>query len=177
MKKTLLTNLMLLTVIALFALSFATAVKADPVSKDLYAGSPHYYGEPGPKDPSWYYAHRTYVGWVRVWNDGDNLYVRYRTTDVGMDETHVAVAEAFKDIPQTKSGNPKVGRFPYKHEGLDGVYTDLYTIPLEWDVGTKLVIAAHTALDNGETAWADYGGPDAYFPGGNWATYFTYTVQ
>jgi len=169
--------LMLLMAITLFSVA-AVPVKADPITQDLYAGSPHYYGEPGPKDPSWYYAHRMRVGWVRVWNDGDNLYVRYTTLDVGMDETHVAVAEAFEDIPQTKSGNPKVGQFPYKHEGLGGAMTDLYTIPLgDWGPGTELVIAAHAALCNGETAWADCGGPDAYFPGNNWATYFTYIVQ
>jgi len=96
-----------------------------------------------------------------------------------MDETHVAVAGAFGDIPQTKSGNPKVGRFPYKHEGLGGVMTDLYTIPLSdfEPITGPLVIAAHAALVDGETAWANCGGPDAFFPGGNWATYFHYTVQ
>lgn len=172
--------LILLTVTALFAMSVTPALahtEGDPLEKTLYAGSPHYYGEPGPKDPSWYFAHRTPVGSVFVWNDGDNLYVTYSTTGVGMHETHLAVAEFFEDIPQTKSGNPKVGRFSYKHEGLGGATTDPYVIPLEWDAGTELVIAAQADLCNGETAWADCGGPDAYFPGNNWATFFYYTVQ
>ena len=172
--------LMLLTVTALFAMSVTPALahnEGDPHEAPLYAGSPHYRYEPGPHyDTDWWEEHRMRVGIVSVWNDGDNLYVTYITW-VGMHETHLAVVEAFEDIPQTKSGNPKVGRFPYKHEGLGGATTDPYVIPLEWDVGTELVIAAHAALCNGETAWADCGGPDAYFPGGNWATFFYYTVQ
>jgi len=153
--------LMLLTVTALFAMSVTPALAhtdSDPLWKPLYAGSPHYYGEPGPKDPSWYFAHRTEVGGVRVWNDGDNLYVDYYTWVLGMDETHLAVAIEPSvdvngdgeinildaDIPQTKSGNPKVGKFPYKYEGLGGAMIVMYT---------------------------------AYFVGNNWATFFTYTVQ
>ena len=170
---------MLLTVIALFVMSVTPALahtEMDPLRQTLFAGSPHYYGEPGPKDPSWYYAHRTPVGEVSVWNDGDNLYVTYSTT-VGMHETHLAVAEDFEDIPQTKKGNPKVGHFPYKNEDVGGALTDPYVIPLEWDAGTELIIAAHAELCNGETAWANCGGPDAYFPGNNWATFFYYTVQ
>ena len=173
--------LMLLTVTALFAMSVTPALahtEGDPFWAPLMAGSPHYYGEPGPKDPSWYWAHLTYVGSVFVWNDGDNLYVRYYTYAGGMDETHLAVAEVFADIPQTKTGNPKVGQFPYKNEDVGGATTDMYTIPLgDWELGDTLVIAAHAALCNGETAWADCGGPDAQFPGSSWATYFTYIVQ
>lgn len=175
--------LMLLTVTALFAMSITPALAHDelnPQRQPLFAGSPHYFDEPGPKDPSWYYAHRTKVGVVEVWNDGNTLYVTYDTTlsGIGMSETHLAVAEAFEDIPKTNKGNPKVGRFPYKHEGLSGAMTDMYPISLgDWGPDTDLIIAAHAALCNGETAWADCGGPGAYFPGNNWATYFTYTVQ
>ncbi len=176
--------LMLLTVTALFAMSVTPALahtEGDPMVKPLFAGSPHYYGEPGPKDPSWWWDHKTEVGSVFVWNDGDNLYVMYDTS-VGMNETHLAVAEAFEDIPMGAKGNPKVGKFPYKNEDLGGATEDLYEIPLEWDVGTELVIAAHAELVNGETAWADCGGDDAFFPGpglsgGNWATFLRYTVQ
>jgi len=174
------TWLMLLTVTALFATSVTPALahtEADPQWNPLCAGSPHYYGEPGPKDPSWYWDHVTYVGGIFVWNDNENLYIKYWARDAGMDETHLAVVNDTTLFPMTKSGNPKVGRFPYKHEDLGGATYDLYTIALEWDVDTLLFIAAHAALDNGETAWADCGGGDAYFRGGNWATYFNYTIQ
>ena len=175
MKKT---WLMLLTAVALLAATVTPTLahtEADPYEAPLYAGSPHYYGEPGPKDLSWYLAHRNEVGSVFVWNDAENLYVTYSTA-VGMTETHLAVAIELEDIPQTRKGNPKVGRFPHKHEGLGGAITDPYTIPLDGLSG-EIIIAAHAVLVGGETAWADCGGPDAYFPGNNWATYFTYTVQ
>jgi len=174
--------LMLLTVSVLFTINVTPTLahtEGDPYKAPFCAGSPHYYGEPGPKDPNWYWDHVTYVGSIWVWNDGENLYVRYKTWYVGMDETHLAVVKDFADIPQTNSGNPKVGKFPYKHEGLGGAMSDLYTIPLSAfePITSPLVIAAHAALDNGETAWADCGGPGAFFPGGNWATFFYYTVQ
>ena len=192
---------MLLTAMIIVTFSVATApVKADEVWKPLFGGSPHYYGDPGPKDPDWYFEHRTRVGDVHVWNDGDSLYVTYYAYIWDcwvLTETHVAVAMfptmdengdgeiniLDADIPQTKKGNPKVGRFPYKHEGLGGVASDPYTIPLgSWGSGTTLIIAAHAVVENPcldieETAWTDCGGDDAYFRGNNWATYFTYTVQ
>ena len=179
--------LMLLMAITLFSVA-AAPVKADRIWRALYAGSPHYYGEVGDSkytdgelDGSWYKAHRTEVGTVSVWNNETHLFVKYSITysDIGMHETHLAVAGSFEDIPQTKSHNPKVGRFPYKHEDLGRATTDTYVIPLSdfEPITGPLVIAAHAALCNGETAWADCGGADAYFPGGNWATFFYYTVQ
>lgn len=178
---------MLLTVITLFTFSVTPVLahtEADPQSNPLFAGSPHYGTD------KW---NPMKVGEVHVWNDGDNLYVTYNTTysGIGMHETHLAVAIKPSedvngdgeinildaDIPQTKKGNPKVGRFLHKHEGLGPATIDPYVIPLEWDVGTELWIAAHAALCNGETAWADCGGDDAYFRGGNWATWFWYIVQ
>jgi len=173
--------LMLLTVTALFAMSVTPALahtEGDPFLAPLCAGSPHYYGEPGPKDPSWYWAHRMVVGEVSVWNNETHLFVMYNTTDsgIGIHETHLAVVTDPDDFPMTKKGNPKVGQFPFKHEGLSG-WTDMYTIPHDFDAGTPLFIAAHAALCNEETAWADCGGSDAYFPGGNWATWFRYSVQ
>ncbi len=176
--------LMLLIVMTLFTFSVATSpVRADEVWQPLFAGSPHYYSD-------WWWMNKMLVGWVHVWNDCDYLYVEY-ITEGGWEltETHVAVATSFEDIPQTKKGNPKVGHFPYKmtHDPPVTLYT--YEIELEWTAGTKLYIAAHAVVqkligyDNcdpiyqEETAWANCGGPDAYFPGNNWATYFTYHVQ
>jgi hypothetical protein len=157
--------LMLLTVLTLFTFGAATAtVRADPVWKTLYAG----------KDIN--------VGGVRIWNDADNLYVMYSTLGTGWEitETHLAVNTSIADIPQTKTGNPKVGHFPYQMTHDPPVERYTYTIPLEWAAGTKLYIAAHAVVQNGcqeETAWADCEGPTAVFPGRNWATYVTYTVQ
>jgi len=190
---------MLLMAMALLTITAAIVpVKADLIRKPLVAGTPHYYGEPGPKEGDWYFEHRITVGGVHVWNDGDSLFVTYYVWDCWvLTETHVAVAMfptmdsngdgeiniLDADIPQTKKGNPKVGHFPYRHEGLGGVASDPYTIPLgSWGPGTTLIIAAHAVVENPcldieETAWTDCGGDDAFFRGSNWATYFTYTVQ
>jgi hypothetical protein len=117
------------------------------------------------------------AGTVRVWNDENNLYVRYVTTgDWKLEQTHVAVAESLDGIPQTRQGNPIPGRFPYQaaHDPLATEFT--YTIPLA-GLPDSVLVAAHASLvavDRGgrvlcrETGWAD--GED--FPGKNWATYF-----
>ena len=181
---------MLITALAALTITpvFAHTQEA-PMKKTFNAGSPHYYGEPGPKDPDWYYDHLTKVGEVQVWNDGTNLHITYDTNTWEVSgwtlrETHLAIADDFEGIPQTHSGNPKVGKFPYKHEDLGGVELDEYVIPLTdlgLTVGDQIVIAAHGVVmgpcGQEETAWADCGGPDAFFPGGNWATFFTYVIQ
>lgn len=195
MKRTWLMLLTIMTAFAAVVTSTLAHTEADPFTVPLCAGSPHYYGEPGPKDPSWYWDHVTYVGGVSAWNDADSLYVTYGTPSERMHETHLAVAMwptsdanndgvidiMDSDIPQTKKGNPKVGHFPYSHEKLGCVDFDPYGPISLSDLGAgpgdTLIIAAHAAMCNGETAWADCGGPDAYFRGNNWATYFTYVVQ
>jgi hypothetical protein len=126
------------------------------------------------------------VGYVEVWNDDDFLYVTYHVYygDWQLVETHVAVADSLAGIPQTNSGNPKVGNFPYSDPAGD------YEIPLTWGPDTTLFIATHAVVYSPscgqETAWplryCDGGnwasGPPLYpFPGKSWATYFTYTVQ
>ncbi|GEM_PF-3352109 len=89
------------------------------------------------------------AGTVSVWNDGDNLFVKFETSAGWvMTETHLAVATDPNDIPQ-KNGNPIPGRFTYKHEDLGGVTEDPYTIPLS-EIGAgpdgTVYIAAHAAL-------------------------------
>ena len=164
--------LMLLTAMTLFVFN-AASVKASQGYHDLYAGSPHPYTDKW--DPM-------QVGGVVVSNDGYHLYVRYTMWgfDWELTETHVAVATSLAGIPQTKSGNPKVGHFPYAMMHKPPVTAYTYEIDLVWTAGTELVIAAHAVVQNGcreETAWADCEGPEFQFPGNNWATYINYTVQ
>jgi hypothetical protein len=125
-----------------------------------------------------------WAGWVLVWNDAENLYVKFLGWEVNcLGETHVHVATSLDGIPQ-RNGNPTPGQFDY---GMDhGCTTRMYThvIPLgDTGVGTELIIAAH-AVVNGpglydETAWGVYcGHVDQYsFPGKKWATYIEYTIQ
>jgi hypothetical protein len=126
------------------------------------------------------------VGYVLVYNDLDHLYIKY-VTEGGwyMTETHLHVADALADIPQTKNGNPIPGHFDYATDHDPAVQEFEYVIPWseDWTPGTTLHIAAHASVQmlvghdshgdpvyHTETAWGD--GLD--FPGHNWATYFEY---
>ena len=125
------------------------------------------------------------VGTVTVENDGVELCVRYETSgDWTLVETHLDIRVTPGDIPQTKQGNPKVGKFAYKHERLGGVTVDEYCFLLDdlgYTAGTDLFIAAHAVVERvvdgspvqGETAWGE--GPQ--FPGNNWAMYLGHQVQ
>jgi hypothetical protein len=76
----------------------------------------------GVDDNAWglYAGKNTQIGWVRVNITPSTVTVRFETFDGWlMTETHLAVvtaAQGWEKIPQTKSGNPKVGNFL----GLDG---------------------------------------------------------
>lgn len=99
------------------------------------------------------------VGDVLVWNDGDYLYVKYVVTDGDwcLTETHLEVATALEDIPQV-NGNPPPGQFTYSGaHNCVGTYT--YAIPIGWDPGTRLLIAAHGVVHTG-----GMGGIDAMLP-------------
>lgn len=89
------------------------------------------------------------VGDVKVWNDGEHLYVEYVVTDGDwcITKTHLEVATALEDIPQVK-GNPVPGHFTYEgeHDCVAGV---TYKIPLTWGPGTELLIAAHGVVQTG----------------------------
>ena len=127
------------------------------------------------------------VGVVIVTNDAQFVYVEYTTWEPWvLVETHVAVADSLEGIPQTKTGNPKVGQFAYT--------IDSWVDRSSWSDGTILYIAAHAEVwklnescevyQEGtlgencevvqeETAW----GKGHPFPGNNWAMYFNHTVQ
>jgi len=97
------------------------------------------------------------VGDVLVWNDEDNLYVKYLITDPDwcITETHLHVAASFEDIPQTKKNNPIPGQFNYKEEH-DCVTEYTYTIPLTWEPCTEFYIAAHAEVIKYGTVCVDF---------------------
>lgn len=93
------------------------------------------------------------VGEVLVWDDGENLYVKYVVDSPWLlYETHLAIGTSLDDIPTNNAGNPKVGNFPYGDDELDGESSYQECIPLE-DIlgendpcGQELVIAAHAVV-------------------------------
>jgi hypothetical protein len=126
------------------------------------------------------------VGTVTVYNDQDMLYMSIQTTgNWVLTETHVAVAPTLEGIPQTGSGNPKVGQFLLSATHNPPITTFVHHISLTdygYQIGQTLFVAVHAKVNrldaNGhvvqtETAWAD--GLD--FPGANWATYLAFDVQ
>jgi hypothetical protein len=127
----------------------------------------------------------TDAGDVLVWNDTNNLYVRY-VTEGGwcITEMHLDVAASLEDIPQ-KNGNPIPGHFEYSKSSRSCVQEETFTIPInpDWFNSCSLYIAAHAVVRNSgqngngkgrtETAW----GAGSDFPGKNWATYFNYNLQ
>jgi hypothetical protein len=107
------------------------------------------------------------------------------TGDWVLNEAHAFVGESVSDIPQTKNGTFKNGKFPYKAEDLNTTYY-AFTIPVTDIVGSvdelcdnTLVVAAHAVVsrdlggDAGvqeETAWGD---GTQMRDDRNWASYFT----
>ncbi|MBA7575496.1 hypothetical protein ES708_17326 [subsurface metagenome] len=126
------------------------------------------------------------VGDMKVWNDVNNLYVKYVITasDWCLTETHLHVADELSQIPQTKKGNPILGRFDYKDEYDCVTESYLYTIPLDldWEPGETLFIATHAVVQKQidddsiqeETAW---GKGTRFVDKGNWGMYFEYVVE
>ena len=123
------------------------------------------------------------VGDVDVWVKEDILKIRY-STDSGwtLSETHLAIATSLDGIPQTKKGNPKIGKFPFSMDHPEGTETYTYNIDIGdyfpgGISGVTLFFAAHAVVTHPElgeeTAWADTWGQ--YFPGSSIALYFTIT--
>ena len=137
------------------------------------------------------------VGEVEVTNDGVNLSVTYKITEIGweMTETHLHIAnESVDGIPQTKKNNPIPGQFDYSEEHVPSVTEYTYEIPIDGFSG-EVYIAAHAVVrdeenpildDEGtpildidgeltyfeESAW----GNDLPFKGKNWGMYSEYTL-
>ncbi|HBG70643.1 MAG: hypothetical protein A2W93_03880 [Bacteroidetes bacterium GWF2_43_63] len=124
------------------------------------------------------------AGKVSVSFDNTNLYVSYNTmNDWFLSEVHLWVGPDLSLMPQTNSGNPKIGQFPYKASGLNGSTSYTFTIPLSAFGGydnmcsSVLYLAAHASLyktgSGGavqtETAW---GNGSQMNEQGSWAMYF-----
>jgi len=118
------------------------------------------------------------AGSVSVSNTETTLTVTYQATGGwAITETHLDVATSYNGLYTNKAGNPQPGKFRYKTEHPAPVSEVTFTIDATaWAEGALLYIAAHAVVvseTDEETAWAG----DLDFPGANWATYFTYTIQ
>ena len=115
------------------------------------------------------------AGSVIVTEDESYIYITYTTEgNWQIDATHM-FAGVCEDIPQTRSGNPKVGVFDYSTEHTTGVTEVVYAIEKVF-FDECFCVAAHAEVsltdDAGnviqqETAWGE--GPQ--FDGSSWAMY------
>jgi len=102
-------------------------------------------------------------------------------------EAHLWVGTNLADMPKTKTGNPKIGNFPYNSGDITGATAYTFEIPLE-SLGfvcpgpdQSYFAAAHAAVlkENGrggyqtETGWAE---GSKIVSRGSWATYFTFAL-
>jgi hypothetical protein len=145
---------------------------------------------PTPECTKLYAGKSTEAGTICVTNDLESLYVTYSTTgDWYLDDVHPFVGATLATMPVTKTGNPKIGNFPYVVENLNTqMYT--FTVPLG-DFGAadpcvspkKIAIAAHAALIRRDTAGVIYQTETGWANGtqlnikGSWAMYFEYTTR
>ena len=118
------------------------------------------------------------VGDVSIWNNDENLYVKYQTNRPWhMRETHLYIGTTLPPSPISP------GRFPYKHEDLNLVLEDTYTIslaelgiqPEDWVYIMAHAVVANIATGESETAWKE--GMPVDQPGHGWAMYNTYQIQ
>ena len=121
------------------------------------------------------------IGVVEVCNDDTNLTVTYKADAPWcLTKTELDVADDLAGIPQNPHGKPITGRFAYKSNQQPCKQNFGVSIALgDWGPGTELIVAAHaTASENaGKGRKSDAWGSGTAFPGGDGATYFTYTVQ
>ena len=126
------------------------------------------------------------AGTVTAEIENDNLVITY-STDTGwtIDLTHLSVGDcSLQTIPQTGSGNPKVGKFEHTEPHEVTTNSVVYKISLDYlNLGSTFCFAAHaevTSSTGGETAWARNQptepdqDPQEYiknFDGNSWATY------
>ncbi|WP_438424705.1 hypothetical protein [Aquimarina macrocephali] len=142
------------------------------------------------------------AGTVTVDSDGTNLLVTYNIDyNWTMKASHLYIGNC-EELPLSRSGNPKIGKFPYKKEHEDGISEYTYTIPLSSLEGDCFCFAAHaevdcsnieTTIEGGgsleiiegietpiemgecgeETAWGE--GTD--FSGNSWAMYLEFCIE
>jgi hypothetical protein len=130
------------------------------------------------------------VGSVSIGVTAESLVVTYSTTDGWtLAEAHLWVGDSSTGYPQTRTGNPQIGRFPYKAEDIDGTSYS-FVIPfaslgIDADqtecAASTFSMLAHAVVEKivdgevvqEETAWA---GTERLLDRGTWATIVSFTL-
>lgn len=126
-------------------------------------------------------AQTVVAGEVCIINDQSDLKVQYRAMDGWtLTTTHLAVAMSSNDLPQTTSGNPQVGKFPYSSSHPQSTTVVTHEVSLSAvgaTPGGAVILAAHAdvidASGTAEGAWAE----GTQFSDSNWAMHLAYTLS
>jgi len=89
------------------------------------------------------------IGDVTIWREGDYLYVSIvMSSGYYPSVIHIHVATDLSGIPQTPSGNPKVGNFEYKVEFTEDVSEHTAMIQLDYaeSMASTLYVAIHASI-------------------------------
>ncbi len=129
------------------------------------------------------------IGDLVISYDSDNIYVEYNTYDGWfMNEVQLWIGESLSEMPQTRSGNPQIGRFPYTSDNLYGESYYLFTIPIVDIFGNEPIcekmfyFVAHASVykENSdgsiqtETGWGE---GSQLTDRGSWAMYFSFIFE
>lgn len=120
------------------------------------------------------------AGNVTIYNTGDSLYIFVETSGNWRMTSTKIYAGTLAGMPQTNTGSPKVGQFPYKKNFNPSATSSLTAIPLS-NLPAFYIVAVHVDLQRvvggtvvqTETGWAN--GSD--LPGSNWAMAVDYCTQ
>lgn len=86
------------------------------------------------------------AGDIVIWNDADNLYVKYTVISPWtMTATQLQISDSVDEVPQA-NGNPIPGQFMLVDLHYPAVTEWQYVVPLTVKAKTSLVIAAHASL-------------------------------
>lgn len=103
-----------------------------------------------------YAGQHAQVGEVHLSDDGTTLTVEYELYPGWvMTEAHLAVEDSETDIPQTRSGNPKVGQFDHVRTYDPPVTGDTFSVALPAGNG-DLYVAAHAVVMPADDVAAPY---------------------
>jgi hypothetical protein len=120
------------------------------------------------------------AGTVEVVNDGQNLYVTYKTTGI-LGNLHLWVGTDMLNVPSNRNGVPVPGQFPFQYDA-SGLQNATIVVPLKdnnYICGTQLYFIAHAEVTiNGNKETAFGGGTGVNIAdNGRWYFYDTYIIQ